>query len=74
MRAQAAATPATAQDSARGATERLKPKATTEQVTVTAYRLPLGSLESPVTTQVLAVGVGLALLVTLLVRRRRRWF
>ncbi len=54
MRAQAAATPATAQDSARGATERLKPKATTEQVTVTAYRLPLGSLESPVTTQVLA--------------------
>ena len=33
---------------------RLEPEAHTEQVTVTAYRAPLGSLESPATTRVLS--------------------
>ena len=36
-----------------GTTLRLKPAAGTERVTVTAYRTPLGSLESPVTTRLL---------------------
>ena len=34
-------------------TIRLEPAAATEKVTVTAYRAPLGSLESPVTTRLL---------------------
>jgi outer membrane receptor protein involved in Fe transport len=34
-------------------TIRLEPAANTEQITVTAYRAPLGSLESPATTRVL---------------------
>jgi outer membrane receptor protein involved in Fe transport len=34
-------------------TVRLEPAATAEQVTVTAYRAPLGELESPVTTRLL---------------------
>jgi outer membrane receptor protein involved in Fe transport len=37
-----------------GATIRLQPAAQTEQVTVTAYRAPLGELESPVTTRKLS--------------------
>ena len=36
-----------------GATIQLRPEANNEQVTVTAYRAPLGSLESPVTTRAL---------------------
>lgn len=36
-----------------GTTLQLEPAATTEQVTVTAYRAPMGQLESPVTTRVL---------------------
>jgi len=36
-----------------GAVVQLHPAAATEQVTVTAYRTPLGSLESPVTTRAL---------------------
>ena len=36
-----------------GTTIRLEPATITEQVTVTAYRTPLGLLESPVTTRVL---------------------
>jgi outer membrane receptor protein involved in Fe transport len=43
----------TAQLSA-GTVFRLEPAANTEQVTVTAYRTPLGSLESPATTVVLS--------------------
>ena len=35
-------------------TIRLEPAAVAEQVTVTAYRAPLGSLESPVTTRLLS--------------------
>jgi outer membrane receptor protein involved in Fe transport len=38
-------------------TIRLEPAAATEQVTVTAYRAPLGSLESPVTTRLLTENV-----------------
>jgi len=37
-----------------GTTIRLEPAAHTEQVTVTAYRAPLGSLESPATTRLLS--------------------
>jgi len=37
-----------------GATVQLEPAARTEQVTVTAYRAPLGSLESPATTRLLS--------------------
>ena len=36
-----------------GAVLRLQPAANAEQVTVTAYRAPLGSLESPVATRLL---------------------
>ncbi len=36
------------------ATIRLDPAGSTEQVTVTAYRTPLGTLESPVTTRILS--------------------
>lgn len=36
------------------ATVELEPATSTQQVTVTAYRAPLGSLESPVTTRVLS--------------------
>jgi outer membrane receptor protein involved in Fe transport len=38
---------------ATGTTLRLEPAGSTEQVTVTAYRTPLGTLESPQTTRVL---------------------
>jgi outer membrane receptor protein involved in Fe transport len=38
-----------------GATLRLQPAASTEQVTVTAYRAPLDSLESPATARVLSL-------------------
>ena len=37
-----------------GVTIRLQPAAGAEQVTVTAYRVPLGSLESPTTTRLLS--------------------
>lgn len=37
-----------------GATIRLNPAANVEQVTVTAYRAPLGELQSPVTTRLLS--------------------
>jgi outer membrane receptor protein involved in Fe transport len=37
-----------------GATLRLQPAVATSQVTVTAYRTPLGTLESPVTTRILS--------------------
>ena len=40
-------------DAARERTVRLQPAAAVEQVTVTAYRAPLGELESPVTTRLL---------------------
>ena len=44
----------TAVQPADGAAILLEPAAPTEQVTVTAYRAPLGSLESPATTRVLS--------------------
>src|ERR1017187_6924012 len=37
-----------------GATLRLQPAVATSQLTVTAYRTPLGTLESPVTTRILS--------------------